>query len=80
MDCTLHEVVEAGVYPYRCHRCSRCFPCGHWLIGYRLWVCRRPIGLGLSAPIGWVPTQFGPGVPVGSPLLPTSPHTRRLGR
>lgn len=64
--CTLYEVVEGPPgrrrYPYRCPRCRRCYVCQHWLIGYRLWVCWRPIGWGLSLP-GFVPTRFGPGVP-----------------
>ena len=39
-DCTLHEVIEGSVYPYRCHRCGGCFLCQHYLLGYRYWVCR----------------------------------------
>ena len=67
--CSMCSTVEGtreagiGVYPYRCHRCGRCFLCGHWLIGYKLWVCLRPIGWGLSIPCGWVPTTFSTGVP-----------------
>jgi len=37
--CTLHEVTEAGCYPYRCSHCGECFICTHLLVGYRWWLC-----------------------------------------
>lgn len=39
-DCTLHDVIERGVYRYRCARCGECFVCGHTQIDYTYWVCR----------------------------------------
>jgi hypothetical protein len=49
IGCTLHDVIEGGgwggqprVYPYRCHRCGRCFVCQHTpgTIGNEhFWVC-----------------------------------------
>ena len=37
--CTLHWVVEKGVYPYRCSHCEGCFACEHLRLGYRWWLC-----------------------------------------
>ena len=59
--CTLHDVVERGVYPYRCSRCGECFVCRHFLffdeVGERhYWLCRDGSG-------GRVPTTPSPGVP-----------------
>ena len=53
--CTIHEVIECGIYPYRCSKCGRCFICGHIRVGYRWWLCLHPLGLAR--------TRFSPGVP-----------------
>ena len=69
VPCTLHDVIEGGwggrplIYPYRCHRCDRCYVCGHWRIGYRWWMCKPP-------QFGFVPTQPSPGCP--TPMRPRS--------
>lgn len=55
--CDLHEVIENGVYPYRCSNCGQCFVCGHWLIGMSWWVCSW-------WPFRRVSTRPSPGVPV----------------
>ena len=57
--CTLHDVVERGVYPYRCHRCGECFVCKHTLVfigqtGQRAWRCANG---------SIVPSTPSPGVP-----------------
>lgn len=57
--CTLHDVIERGVYPYRCHRCGKCFVCAHTQTTYQrgqlAWVCADGC---------IVPARFTPGVPV----------------
>lgn len=57
--CTMHAVIENGVYPYRCVRCGSCFLCQHTAHthpdGTRCWIC--PDG-------AHFPATPSPGVPV----------------
>ena len=59
-SCSLHNTVEGGIYPYRCHRCLQCFLCAHRLLDRRFWLCADGTR---------IPTTFSPGVPV--PPLPS---------
>lgn len=41
--CTLHDGIERGVHPYRCHVCGGCFVCQHsqTTVGSSThWICR----------------------------------------
>jgi hypothetical protein len=61
--CTLHDTVENGLYPYRCHRCDRCFVCGHLRLGYHWWLGRCGLHRTVSSP--GVPVSVNYGQPRG---------------